>query len=301
MEKSLANLLGKEAENINQKVKGDIKFNSEQEIDEYLKNEFPDIIPSMEDLYIGKLEAYRRAAVIKLEKEKEEKRKLRLQQTLRMWTAEEMYDKAIEMGNAIALHEKFKNGFVIDDNNRHVFKLLCLYFTNNPEFETHEMNGLKYSLQKGIWLQSSVRGSGKSTLLKCFQFNKRCCFGYKHTTELANIYQKKGFDGIDFFIGTIPQPSNAMNFYQHESGFVYDELFGENKSNFMGNPVMVSEYIINRLYDFSDNKKGEMWKFHCTSNATGEDIEQISGATYRSRMPDMFNLIKLEGPNRRLL
>ena len=218
-----------------------------------------------------------------------------------MWTAEEMYDVAIERGNAIAKTENFKNGFVIDDYNREVFKLLCLYFTNDKEFENHGQDGLSYSLNKGIWLQSNIRGSGKSTLLKCFQINKRCCFAYKHTTELSNLYQRKGFDGLDFFVSTIPQPSNALNFYQKDCGFLYDELFGENKVNHMGTPLLVSEYIINKLYDFSDNKKGQMWKFHCTSNAIGEDIEQISGKTFRSRMPDMFNLIKLEGINRRIL
>ena len=232
--------------------------------------------------------------------QKEQERKDRIAYMTSMWTYDQMYQTALDMGKMIAISEKFKNGFILDDDNRKVFELLCLYFTNDPKFEDHGINGTSYSLNKGIWLQSDVRGSGKSTLLRCFSTNKRLCFGYKHTTELQNLYQQKGFAGLDYFIGTIPQSLGALNFYQKEAGFMYDELFGDNKVNFMGNPLLVSEYIINKLYDFSTNMKGEMWKIHCTSNADGDDIETISGKSYRSRMPDMFNMIKLGGKNRRL-
>lgn len=223
-----------------------------------------------------------------------------------MWTYDEMRKKAIEVGKLIAIAEDFKDGFLIDKENDEAFHLLCLYFTNDPKFEDYglkDANGnivKKYSLKKGIWLQSSERGIGKSTLLKCFMNNKRCCFGYKSTHELAAAFQKNGFGAIDFFMSTIPQPATASNFYQSEAGFLYDELFGEKRVNAHGTQLLISEYIINSLYDFSNNKKGQLWKFHCTSNGSGEDIEKISGVTYRSRMPDMFNLIQMGGKNRRL-
>lgn len=244
--------------------------------------------------------AYKSAARRIDEESKEKAKKERIEFMKSMWSYDQMYKAAMERGQLIAIHENFKNGFVLDKDNLEVFKLLCLYFTNDPKFESYGIGGTSYSLSKGIWLQSSVRGSGKSTLLKCFASNKRCCFGYQHTTELQNKYQKGGFAAIDFFLGTIPQPLGALNFYQNEAGFMYDEMFGDGRANYMGTPLLVSEYIVNKLYDFSSNKKGEMWKFHCTSNADGNDIEHISGINYRSRMPDMFNMIKLNGPNRRL-
>lgn len=266
-----------------------------------LQAEFPEVTPTAKELYSGKIYAYQAAARRMDEEKRKQREQQRREQMTRMWTFEEMKERAIAQGKAIAIAEGFKNGFILDSSNSEVFDLLCLYFTNDPRFEQHGLNGIKYSLKKGIWLQSIERGTGKSTLLKCFRFNKRCCFGYQHSTELANKFQKNGFGAIDFFMSTIPQPPSPMNFYQSEAGFMYDELFGEIKVNHMGTPLLVSEYIINSLYDFSTNKKGQLWKFHCTSNATGADIEQVSGLTFRSRMPDMFNLIKLDGPNRRVL
>lgn len=214
-----------------------------------------------------------------------------------MWSPEQMSEFALNVGKTIGISQGFD--FVLDHYNKPVFDLLCLYFTNNPIFETHGINGKNYSLKKGIWLQSAIRGSGKSILLKCFYINKRSCFGYKHTTELAVLFQKNAFEGIDPFIGTLPQAPSALNFYQNECGFMYDELFGEEKVNHMGSPLILSSYILNKLYDFSNNFKEKKWKFHCTSNAAGEDIEKIAGKTFRSRMPDLFNLIKLDGPDRR--
>jgi hypothetical protein len=283
--------------NINPKDVEVIDYENEQFITKYLAEEFPDIAPTAEDFFKGKLHAYKLAAERLRAQQEEDKRRERLMEYTRMWSAEEMARRAMENGIMIGLQEGFK--FQLDDFNKPVFDLLCLYFTNDPRFELHEFNGKPYSLKKGIWLQSGVRGSGKSVLLKSFYINKRSCFGYKHTTELAAYFQKAGFDGIDPYIGLLPQPPSPLNFYQGEIGFMYDELFGEEKVNHMGSPLLISSYILNKLYDFSNNHRDKKFKFHCTSNADGNDIEQIAGKTFRSRMPDMFNLIKLDGPDRR--
>lgn len=287
--------------NTNRKEQEVINYSNKQEVEAYFTNAFPDIKPTAEELFNGLSVAYQSAARRIDEEQKVKKQEERKKYIQSMWTYDQMYETAMNAGKMIAIAENFKNGFVLDQHNHEVFKMLCMYFTNDKNFELYNFNGIPYSLNKGIWLQSSERGSGKSTLLRCFAMNKRCCFGYQHTTELANKYQHGGFKEIDFFIGTIPQSLGALNFFQKEAGFMYDEIFGDGRVNHMGTPLLVSEYIVNKLYDFSNNRKGEMWKFHCTSNADGEDIEKIAGLNYRTRMPDMFNLIKLDGPNRRLL
>lgn len=267
-------------------------------MEEYLRKEFPDIQPTDKDFFNGRLEAYRSAA-IRIENEKREiARQEKIKMRTQMWTPQQMAEVAFTNAQAIGKAEGYE--FVLDKYNEEVFNLLCLYFTNDPKFEQYEYNGLKYSLSKGIWLQSPDRGSGKSVLLRSFYVNKRSCFGYKHTTELAVMFQKGGFDAIDKFIGPLEIPSSALNFYQTEVGFMYDELFGEEKVNHMGSPLSLSSYILNKLYDFSNNHRDKKWKFHCTSNSDGSDIEVIAGKTFRSRMPDMFNLIKLNGPDRRV-
>lgn len=276
-----------------------IDFSNHKEIDRMLKNEFPGIIRNDNELYLGKLHSYQLAAKRIIEENRERRKKERIEYFTKMWSYSQMQEKAIETGKIIGISENFD--FVIDDNNRQAFHLLCLYFTNDKKFETYGIGDKKYSLNKGIWLQSPTRGTGKTVLLRCFYVNKRCCFGYKHTRELATMFQKDGFEAIDPYIGTLPQLSSPENFYQPDAGMMYDELFtGEDKVNHMGSPLFISDYIINSLYDFSTSKnKNQKWKFHCTSNSSGEDIEKIGGKNYRSRMIDMFNLIKLDGPDRR--
>jgi hypothetical protein len=276
-----------------------INFSDHKAIDKMLREEFPDVKRTAKEIYLGKLHSYQLAARRTLDEQKERRKKERIEYFTKMWSYEQMQERAIETGKMIGISENFQ--FVIDDNNRHAFHLLCLYFTNDKKFETYGIGDKKYSLNKGIWLQSPTRGTGKTVLLRCFYMNKRCCFGYKHTRELATMFQKGGFEAIDPYISTLPQLSTPENFYQSDAGMMYDELFtGEDKVNHMGSPLFISDYIINSLYDFSTSKnKNQKWKFHCTSNSSGEDIEKIGGKNYRSRMIDMFNLIKLDGPDRR--
>lgn len=295
----------------------DINFEESEQVDRLLNELFPNVKPTPKELFDGKIKAYKAAAYRIDEEIKAAAKKAKLAAINTMWTYEQQYKKAIEFGKAIAISEGFRNGFVIDENNKKVFELLCLYFTNDQKFEEQgiswkDENGndrfTNYSLKKGIWLQSDTRGTGKSTLLKCFMNNKRGCYAYKHINELGTIYQKYGYDqkdgnyGLDFFLSTIPQPSSPLNFYQGQLGWMYDEIFSDSEGmvNHMGTPLFISKYLINKLYDFSDNKKSQMHKFHVTSNSDGKYIEQIAGKTFRSRMPDMFNMIKLDGNNRRI-
>lgn len=277
-----------------------INFKSFKEINDYLKAQFPEIQPNANEFYRGFLHAYNVAAERQHNEEKEKRKAARIEEAKRMWTYNEMREVAIQAGRNIAEQQQWSKPFIIDKDNEHVFHLLCLYFTNNPEFEKYDYNGVKYSLSKGIWLQSNVRGSGKTMLLRCFAFNKRSCYGYIHTTELGNLFVREKFEGIDPFMGTTPQHPTLLNFFQTEAGFMYDEMFSEGEFNGWGTKLYPSKYIINSLYDFSRNMKGQMWKFHITSNYDGTDIEKMAGENFRSRMPDMFNLIKLDGPNRRI-
>lgn len=276
-----------------------IDYENEQEVSSFFIQQFPEVKPTAKEFFNGKMKAYELAANRMLEEKKEADRQRRREMITRPWSYAEMKQKAMEVGSAIGIQNGFK--FEIDEHKEEVFHLLCLYFTNDPEFEQHGIGSMKYSLKKGIWLQSGQRGVGKSTMLQAFQFNKRSCYGYKHTRELVNVYAKYGYSILDKFIGPQPTSATPMNFYQGYCGFMYDELFNEETANHYGSPLKVSEYIINRLYDFSDNHKANRFMFHCTSNCDGEEIEKIAGKNYRSRMAEMFNLIKMDGPDMRRL
>lgn len=293
MEKSLGQLMNE----MNLREQVDINYSDRLEVETLLEKMFPGIKPTDKENFNGRLKAYELAALRIKEEEKEKDRQRRRDMITGPWTYQQMKQKAIECGSAIGAANGFQ--FEVLEHLEEAFHLLCLYFTNDPEFEENHFGGVKYSLKKGIWLQSGVRGVGKSTLLQAFKFNKRACYGYKHTKELANIYSKYGYDQLDKFIGPQPISATAMNFYQTECGFMYDELFNEQPANHFGSPLKISEYIINKLYDFSDNSKGKRFMFHCTSNCDGPEIESQAGINYRSRMAEMFNLIKIEGPDLR--
>lgn len=278
-------------------VPEDIDYSNEQSVISFLQVSFPGINPTEQELFNGKLQAYRMATERIKKQQDDERRERRIKELTEPPTLKFVREKAWEYAQVIAAAEGFN--FELDEENEHVFNLLCLYFAMDKRFEDYDYEGVKYSLNKGIWLQSSTRGTGKSVMLRLFQFNKRICFAYKHISELVSIYQKRGHEGIDFFTNTIPQPSSASNYFQKEAGVMFDEIFDDSITNFMGTPLLISKHIITKLYDSANSFKGQFWKFHVTSNYDGKDIEEKFGKNVRSRMPEMFNLIKLEGSNRR--
>lgn len=300
MATSLQEVLKKLQFDSSQQEQAAINFKSLGEMREHLTAQFPDIKPTAKEYYAGMLQAFKAAANRLHKHHSETEKQERIKTAREMWSYERQKEQALSTGWEISQKQQWAKPFVIDEHNQDVFHLLCLYFTNDPEFEKHGQDGVNYSLNKGIWLQSEIRGSGKSVLLQCFQINKRQCFGYVHTAQLGNIFVRSGFPGVDQYTTTTWQPSSAFNFYQEEAGFMYDEMFSEGIYNGWGTQLFPSRHIINSLYDFSTNKKGQLWKFHITSNFDGNDIEEVAGKNIRSRMPDMFNLIKLGGINRRV-
>lgn len=267
--------------------------------DEWFKNKFPGITPNDIEINRGKLFTYQLAAERQLTEQREARARQRREMLITPWTYEQMKSKAIEAGKLIGVEKGFD--FVIDDENSYAFHLLCLFFTNDPAFEEEGIETSKglvpFSLKKGIWLQSSTRGTGKSVLLQCFRQNKRSCFAYKHTRDLAQLYQSGGYSAIEAYTGPIRQPATVYNFYQEWMGLMFDDLFTEPIVNYMGSPCNISQHLISTLYDVRNVDKS---MFHCTSNCDGQEIEKVAGTNYRSRMSDMFNLIKLEGQDRRL-
>lgn len=262
-----------------------------------VQEKFPNVTPTDKEMYHGYIYAYEKATNRMKEDEKNRKREELRLSLVKMWTYQECYDNFITAANAIAQKENFT--FVVDEHNKEAIRLLCLYFSNDPAFEQEGIGGVKYSLKKGIWLQSPTRGTGKTNLLRCFCLNKRSSFVYMHVESLRTMYGQGGYDYINDKIGLRECSPTYLNFLQDSMGFMYDEMFDEKHANYMGNPLDISHYIISRLYDQSKGRDW-FWKFHITSNYDGQGIEEKCGASVRSRMPEMFNIIKLGGGDRRI-
>jgi hypothetical protein len=57
--------------------------------------------------------------------------------------------------------------------------------------------------------------------------------------------------------------------------------------------------VISRIYDEATDKAVFKY-FHCTTNLTGNELQQKYDSRVRSRMREMFNFIELPGHDRRI-
>ncbi|WP_210522078.1 ATP-binding protein [Hymenobacter terricola] len=209
--------------------------------------------------------------------------------------------------------------FVVDDANRRVVRLLCLYVANDPRFET-EGGG---SLQKGLLLRGGV-GCGKTTLLHILARNPRFPFGVTPCRELVQAYAEPGAPG---------QPAGGMDAlrpfaklhklsrgngarYNHRAhrGLALDDIGTENeRARHYGSPLNVVEHVICSRHDAVMAGSMPADATHGTTNVPYADypgpdgsllpgLGTLYGSRCRSRMRQLFNLIDFPqgAPDRRV-
>jgi hypothetical protein len=172
--------------------------------------------------------------------------------------------------------------FVIDEYNKEVFRKLCLYFWQHPDFET-EGHG---SLNKGILLVGGV-GTGKTWLINLFRRNVIGDYSVWNTNDIADEYQHNGIGGLtEQFIGNSEAKMPSIAF---------DDLGSERTSvKHMGNELNAMERVILARYRYRNYHRT-----HFTSNLNGDQIEEAYGTRVRSRLREMVNFITLKGNDRR--
>lgn len=194
--------------------------------------------------------------------------------------------------------------FELDEDNREVFNLLCLYFSNNPEFEKHGFKDKDgkivqpYSLKKGICLHSKERGTGKTVFMELFSINRRACFVVMSTAKITRFFEQDGDKIIERFNQPWACERIPSYFYQSPIGICFDDFGDEEVKNHFGNRENVMNRIITSIY--SDSPSHDAFPFfHMTTNLIGDEIEQKYDKRVRSRMREMFNWIELPGKDRR--
>ncbi|NLR66911.1 cell division protein ZapE [Chitinophaga varians] len=186
-------------------------------------------------------------------------------------------------------------GFVVDDMNREAVKALCYYFTEDPAFERMNTDGQSWKLSKGLLLFGNV-GTGKTTLMRAFNKNPRCCYQVANCRRLSALFAEQGHDMLYRYSSPVPLPTAADTFYQRQAGICFDDLGTEELKKNYGNQVNVmAEIILNRY----DNQQTPWHHTHITTNLTAAEIEQYYGTRVKSRMREMFNMITLDGEDRR--
>jgi hypothetical protein len=168
--------------------------------------------------------------------------------------------------------------FVIDDDNREIFEILLMYFSNDPGFE---LSG-EFSFKKGILINGPT-GCGKTKLMKIFSLNSFRPFITTAARAVADAYQEDGVDALNKFSSLLPVYPQR-NFGHDAIGHCFDDLGTEDDKKNFGNQVNVLQDILYKVYD----QELTGW-FHMTTNLGGNEIDAIYGNRIRSRMREMYN------------
>lgn len=179
--------------------------------------------------------------------------------------------------------------YVIDEGNKEIFEMLCMYFSGDPAFELEGM-----SLKKGIMLFGPI-GCGKTSLMKMFAINTFKPFAVVPCRVIADKYSSEGATALNAY-SELAAAYPQQNFGHSELGRCFDDLGTEDSKKNYGNEVNVMQDIIYKIYD--NELIGD---FHITTNLSGDEIETAYGTRIRSRLREMFNVITFDksSPDRR--
>ena len=221
------------------------------------------------------------------------------------WTPKDMWQFVKQRGT-IALRERTGDHtveFVATKEQIPIFKALCLYFTNNKEFENlnHEdynTTGLPFSLQKGIWLWGNP-GVGKTLIMAMFSRNKKQCYRLLQCPKIVASYNLKdngGYDAIRQYARIWLEPVGASNFFQDTIGICYNDLGTEPiRAMNYGNEINVMETLFLETYE----SKVPFHHRHVTTNLTADQVEACYGVRIKDRIRESFNVLELHGKSLR--
>lgn len=172
--------------------------------------------------------------------------------------------------------------YILDEDNTTIFEMLCMYFSGDESFE---MQGEGFSLKKGIMLYGAV-GCGKTSLMRMFSENTFRPFCITPCRKIADTYASEGAQALYYYSSAAKVMAQLNNGFK-EIGRCYDDLGTENSKKNFGNEVNVMQDVLYKVYD--NNFIGN---FHLTTNIIGDEIQDFYGIRIRSRMREMFNVIK---------
>lgn len=203
---------------------------------------------------------------------------------MRSYTASQLYSR---LENSITSTGK---RFVIDADNERQIQKLCLYFSQDPDFEKDD----RMHHRKGIMLAGGL-GVGKTHLMSFFFQNQVASYAMVPCGYIENKWinaQKDDQEVIKYYSHNMTTVATNSNPFGHtEIGFCFDDLgtetipskrYGEEKN-------VMAEVLTNRYTNVKDFRHT-----HLTTNLTPAEIEKNYGDRLRDRFREMFNYITFD-------
>lgn len=179
------------------------------------------------------------------------------------------------------------SAFVMDKYAEEFLYSLCLYFCNDPRFESEKRGSLK----KGLLISGNV-GTGKTSMVRLFTANIKSPFRAVSCQSIVDLYQQGGLDELSRYI----MPAGSVNNWN--SGYLFDDLGAEDfPVKHMGNSRNIMAWIIGKRYDNVRNIPFE--RTIITTNLQPGQISEFYGERIRSRLREMCNNLVLGGGDRR--
>lgn len=190
--------------------------------------------------------------------------------------------RKIKRYSAEEIQEYLKQALTIDEANKEVVWLLCLYFSDDQRFE---LEG--FSLKKGLCLFGGV-GVGKTTLMEKFFQNQRQSYSIRMCRQVEDEFAQRGDIVLREYAIAKPSPFDDRDPYGHQIlGYCFDDLGTEPPSKYYGkNTDVMAEVLLNR-YD----RRIPFIQTHVTTNLSTDEINQRYGSRVSDRMEEMFNMI----------
>jgi DNA replication protein DnaC len=188
---------------------------------------------------------------------------------------------------------------VLDDDNSDVFDLLCYYFIDDEEGFLKKCRLLEVNnpdIKKGILLAGNV-GTGKTYLMDLFRKNQRQVYFTRDSKKIVNDFMAAKDDEIpeEYLKPFMLRINDPQTLYQPCAGMCIDDLGKETMKNKYGNKMNVIGDLIEERY--SAGYTGVF--LHATTNLSVPELTDHYGERVVSRISETFNMIVLEGNDRR--
>jgi hypothetical protein len=177
---------------------------------------------------------------------------------LMAWTSENTYGKKL----------------ILHDDNTHLIRTICFFFSKDQRFETE----LNYDFKKGLLIRG-VAGLGKTYLFKCIEKNDLSKIDIISMIDVSENIKDEG----------------AYNLKYQNTLYLDDVGTEEAVVNHYGTKINWFKNFIEMYY----LKNKPFNKLIISTNNNFDEIESKYGFRVRSRIKDMFNIIDVRGKDMR--